>query len=108
MDRDAYFTGTSSKRYTFAEIAARVRTDAPQTLGRHIFVQLEALGLLEEFQHGTTPWLLPTTFAEVPSGPASMAEPPPERPAASPQPPGSYDAERSRPLSRPSGRSLAR
>jgi hypothetical protein len=48
MDRDAYFTGTSSKRYTFAEIAARVRTDAPQTLGKHIFVQLEALGLLVE------------------------------------------------------------
>ena len=65
-DPAPYFRGASGRRYTYAEIADRIRMEAPQTLGKHIFVQLEALGLLREFQDGTTPCGLPFTFAENP------------------------------------------
>jgi hypothetical protein len=69
-----YFRGASGKRYPYPEIAERIRKEAPQTLGKPITVQLEAIGLLEEFQGGGTPYVLPSTFAEaetpllVPSG----------------------------------------
>ena len=63
---DAYFCGASGKRYTFGEIADRIRSEAAHTLGKHISVQLEALGLLEEMQNGTTPCGLPFTFADEP------------------------------------------
>jgi hypothetical protein len=65
-DDAPYFRGASGTRYPFAEIADRIRREAPQTLGKHIFVQLEAIGLLREFQDGTTPYGLPFTFAEAP------------------------------------------
>jgi hypothetical protein len=61
-----YFRGPSGTRYYYPDIADRIRRDAPQTLGQHIFVQLEALGLIREFQDGTTPCGLPFTFAENP------------------------------------------
>lgn len=60
-----YFRGASGARHTYTEIADRIRSDAPHTLGKHIAVQLQALGLLEEMQNGTTPCGLPFTFAEV-------------------------------------------
>jgi hypothetical protein len=63
MTSDAYFLGATGTRYTYAEIAERIRKEAPLTLGKHITVQLKALGLLEEFQAGTTPCGLPFTFA---------------------------------------------
>ena len=59
-----YFVGASGRRYTYAEIADRIRSEAPHTLGKHIFVQLEAIGLLEEMEKGTTPCGLPFTFAD--------------------------------------------
>jgi hypothetical protein len=61
-----YFRGASGIRYTYAEIADRIRKDAPETLGEHISVQLEAIGLLAEFRGGTTPCGLPYTFADEP------------------------------------------
>jgi hypothetical protein len=66
MTSDDYFLGASGNRYTFAAIAARIRKEAPHTLGKHIFVQLEAIGLLQQMQAGTTPCGLPFTFAEPP------------------------------------------
>jgi hypothetical protein len=63
-DPAPYFRGPSGTRYTYADIADRIRRDAPQTLSQHIFLQLEALGLLRELQDGTTPCGLPFTFAE--------------------------------------------
>src|SRR3954447_21403272 len=63
MTTDNYFIGASGQRYTYAEIADRIRDEAPHTLGQHIFVQLEAIGLLEEFQNGATPCGLPSSFA---------------------------------------------
>jgi hypothetical protein len=64
-DPAPYFRGASGKRYTYADIADRIRREKPLTLGKHIFVQLEAIGLLEEFQNGATPCGLPFTFAKV-------------------------------------------
>ena len=66
MSSDDHFRGTSGTRYTYAWIADRIRKEAPHTLGKHISVQLAALGLLEEMQNGTTPCGLPYTFAEAP------------------------------------------
>jgi hypothetical protein len=65
MSNDAYFTGKAGTRYTYAAIAARIRKEAPHTLGQHISVQLEAIGLLEEMKNGTTPFGLPYSFASV-------------------------------------------
>ena len=67
MSDNAYFTGKTGSRYYYSDIADRIRNEVPQTLGKHISVQLEAIGLLEEMQHGTTPHGLPFTFAEAPS-----------------------------------------
>jgi hypothetical protein len=63
MTSDEYFRGASGTRYTYAEIANRIRKEAPQTLGKHISVQLEAIGLTDEMMNGTTPCGLPYTFA---------------------------------------------
>ena len=63
MTSNDYFTGATGKRYAYADIADRIRTEAPHTLGKHIFEQLEAIGLLDELTKGTTPCGLPFTFA---------------------------------------------
>jgi hypothetical protein len=63
---DAYFTGTSGTLYNYADIGARTRDQAPHMLGKHIFQQLEAISLLDEFLQGTTPFLVPLTFAGKP------------------------------------------
>ena len=64
--REPYFTGASGKRYTYAEIADRIRKEAPHTLGKHISAQLAAIGLTEEMMNGSTPCGLPFTFADKP------------------------------------------
>tara|TARA_R110000751_G_scaffold19200_2_gene57675 strand:+ start:687 stop:929 length:243 start_codon:yes stop_codon:yes gene_type:complete len=50
--------------YTFREVGDLVRSRAPETMGKHIFVQLDALGLREAFDRADTPYSLPYTFAE--------------------------------------------
>ena len=74
MDSESYFRGGSGKRYTFAEIADRIRNEAPHVLGKHITEQLEAVGLLKEMQGGTTPHGLPYTFAEAAESPLERVE----------------------------------
>jgi hypothetical protein len=69
MTNDHYFIGQSGKRYRYADIAKLVCEKAPETLGKHIFVQLTALGLLQEIQGGVTPCGLPFTFASKPLPP---------------------------------------
>lgn len=66
MTNDAYFIGKSGQRYRYADLATLVRYKAPGTLGKHISVQLAALGLLEEMQGGVTPCGLPFTLADKP------------------------------------------
>ena len=63
MNRNAYFRGPSGTRHTYAEVADRIRQEAPHTLGQHIFAQLRAIGLYDEFMNGATPCALPFTFA---------------------------------------------
>ena len=63
MIKGPYFTGKSGTRYTYSGIAARICKEAPHTLGKHILVQLEAIGLLEEMRNGVTPYGLPFSFA---------------------------------------------
>jgi hypothetical protein len=64
MTTDGYFLGATGTRYDYSDIADRIRKAAPLALGKHIFVQLEAIGLLDEMKNGTTPCALPFTFAE--------------------------------------------
>ena len=64
MTSNGYFIGATGTRYAYADIADRIRKDAPHTLGKHIFEQLDAIGLLEEMQNGTTPCGLPYSFAD--------------------------------------------
>jgi hypothetical protein len=63
MNSNGYFTGASGTRYAYPDIADRIRREAPHTLGKHIFDQLEAIGLLNEMKDGTTPCGLPYSFA---------------------------------------------
>jgi hypothetical protein len=63
MTSHSYFVGASGKRYTYGDVADRIRKEAPHTLGKHIFEQLKAIGLHEEMQNGSTPCGLPYTFA---------------------------------------------
>ncbi len=62
--RRLFLRRVPGRRYSYAEIADRIRSHAPHTLGKHIFVQLEAIGLLDELMNGSTPCGLPPTFAE--------------------------------------------
>jgi hypothetical protein len=64
---DAYFTATSGTLCNDADIGARIRDQAPHMLGKYIFQQLEAISLLDEFLQGTTPFLVPLTFAGKPN-----------------------------------------
>jgi len=66
MTIDSYFIGKSGTRYRYADIARLVCEKAPETLGKHISVQLTAIGLLEEMEGGVTPCGLPFTFASEP------------------------------------------
>lgn len=66
MTIDGYFIGKSGKRYRYSEVAKLVNEKAPETLGKHISVQLAAIGLLEEMEGGLTPCGLPFTFASEP------------------------------------------
>jgi hypothetical protein len=66
MTSNGYFLGAAGTRYDYSDIADRIRRDAPHTLGEHIFVQLRAICLYQEFLNGTTPCGLPLTFAENP------------------------------------------
>ena len=59
-----YITTATGERITFAEIAERVRREAPGKTGRHIFEQLDAIGLRETFDRASTPFGLPYSFVE--------------------------------------------
>lgn len=66
MTIENYFIGKSGKRYAYDDIATLIREKAPETLGKHISIQLQAIGLLEEMEGGSTPCGLPFSFAYEP------------------------------------------
>ena len=59
-----YFVGHSGGRHYYTALAALVRALHPQLVGQHIFQQLDALGLREEFDTGWTPYGLPRSFSD--------------------------------------------
>lgn len=62
-EMDGYFRTADGTRIQYSNIAQRIRDNHPETLGAHISVQLEALGLYDAMLAGSTPCSLPYTFA---------------------------------------------
>lgn len=60
----SYYIKADGTKRTFAEISQRIEHAFPDLVGKHIFVQLDALGLREEFRLGETPRGLPYSFSE--------------------------------------------
>lgn len=46
------------------DLAREILVKAPETRGKHIFVQLQAIDRIEEFRRASTPYSLPYTFVE--------------------------------------------
>lgn len=63
MTSPYYITETGRHVY-FSDIAKAIDTLHPVKRGKHIFQQLEALGLYGEFRHSTTPCSLPYSFSD--------------------------------------------
>lgn len=59
-----YFTGKSGGKTFYTSIATMIRERHPRLVGKHIFQQLLALGLYDEFRGGTTPYGLPYSFSD--------------------------------------------
>lgn len=58
-----YFRGPDGAKHFYAGLAEAIKYKAPQLRGAHIFKQLDALDMLEDFADGTTPFGLPYTFS---------------------------------------------
>jgi hypothetical protein len=60
----SYFRTQTGRKVLYKDIAQAIETLHPRYRGKHIFEQLEALGLYGEFRRGTTPCGLPYSFSE--------------------------------------------
>ncbi len=58
------FYRTKKGKVFFGDIAMAIERLHPKLVGEHIFEQLVALGLYEEFQKADTPCTLPYSFSE--------------------------------------------
>lgn len=61
MDR-GYFTRQDGVMIFYEDIAQAIKTLHPELVGHHIFEQITALGLFDEFRNGQTPCSLPYSF----------------------------------------------
>lgn len=59
-----YFVGVSGGKHFFRGLAELIRVEHPDLRGKNIFKQIDALGLREEFNRGTTPHSLPFSFSD--------------------------------------------
>jgi len=59
-----YFIGKSGGKHYYVGLANLIRALHPQLRGKHIFEQLDALDLSDEFSDGTTPCGLPYSFTD--------------------------------------------
>jgi hypothetical protein len=59
-----YFITEDGVKIFYHEIAGRIAVCHPHLVGKHIFVQLEALGLLQQLHKGESPHSLPYSFSE--------------------------------------------
>ena len=62
MNKKPYWVGPDKTKYPFHVLGERIKSEFPELCGEHIFVQLAALELLEDFYNGTTPCMLPFSF----------------------------------------------
>ena len=63
MKYESYLTADGTPRY-LEDLVREIRVFAPETIGKHISVQLKAISRIEEFNNGTTPKSLPFSFVE--------------------------------------------
>ena len=59
-----YFIDEGGNKVPYVEVAELIRKRHPMLRGKHIFVQLEGLGMLETFRKGETPHSLPYSFSD--------------------------------------------
>jgi len=59
-----YFIGKSGGKHYYTALANLIRALHPQLRKKHIFAQLDALGLSDEFNGGVTPHGLPFSFTD--------------------------------------------
>ncbi len=60
----SYFRTETGRKVYFRDIAVAIDTLHPRLRNKHIFEQLETLGLYGEMRRGTTPVGLPYSFSE--------------------------------------------
>lgn len=58
-----FFRGPDGTKYNYEDIGDMIAIDHPDLVGKHIFEQLDAVGLRSVFDRGTTPYMLPYTFS---------------------------------------------
>lgn len=59
-----YFRGKSGNLYYYGWLSDEIDDRFPQLRGKHIREQVEALGLLDEFDGGESPCSLPYSFTD--------------------------------------------
>ena len=59
-----YFTGITGGKHYYKGLAETIKQKHPEERGKHIFSQLMALGLMVEFEEGSTPYGLPYSFSD--------------------------------------------
>ena len=64
MITEPYFSSRTGQRYTFRSVAEAIHEDHPHLDGKHIFVQLDAVNLRQDFDNGDTPYGLPYSFTD--------------------------------------------
>ena len=73
-ERD-YFSGPNGAKFYYADLGAAVAKEHPSLVGKHIFEQLDALGVRQQFEGGHTPRQLPYSFSDcVDKEPERMAD----------------------------------
>tara|TARA_R110000824_G_scaffold9475_1_gene42347 strand:- start:824 stop:1102 length:279 start_codon:yes stop_codon:yes gene_type:complete len=58
-----FFRGPDGTKHEYEDIGDMIAIDHPDLVGKHIFEQLDAVGLRSVFDRGTTPYVLPYTFS---------------------------------------------
>lgn len=66
-----YFIGSDGESRFYVELKQVICMQRPELLGKPAVDQLKALGLYFLFIRGSTPYPIPSTFAEVPNEPAT-------------------------------------
>ena len=59
-----YFIDEGGNKVPYVEVAEVIKARYPLLRDKHIFVQLEGLGMLESFRKGETPHSLPYSFSD--------------------------------------------